>query len=360
MGWEDRPYYRDRDPSGENPLLRALNGSVPLFTAFGIRVRAHAWLIIYLVSILVFGVGYEGFTFQDRFTAIGITFGIVLLHEFGHCFAARWVGGEAHEILMHPFGGLAFPDPPRNWRAVFITVAGGPLVNVAICALCAVVLLLKVHWLPWNPFVFSPIPAHPYWDLSKVWQWIVYYSAWVYSVSYMILAFNLLPIYPLDGGQMVQAIMWPRVGYYRSMIISTTTGMVGSVAGALVAIVFHNLNLCILAMLGFLNCFNMRRQILAAGPYAFSDEDSPVDYGASLRMTVTSAKREHRAAQKSAARAKKRAEEEAMELAKIDEILAKVSAHGMNSLTWQEKRALKNATEHQRQRDLKAGGSRRG
>jgi Zn-dependent protease len=357
MGWEDRPYYRDRDSSGGNPLMWVLTGSVPLFTAFGIRVRAHASLVIYVILILLAGFGYAGFTLQDRVTAASIIFLIVLLHEFGHCFAARWVGGEAHDILMHPLGGLAFPDPPRNWKAVFITVAGGPAVNVLICLVCGAVLWLKVGWVPWNPFRFSPPLGH---SITPAWWNVLFYTWWIYQVSYQLLIFNLLPIYPLDGGQMVQALLWPRVGYYKSMIIACSTGMVGAVLGGMIAIAFGNIGLGILAVFGFLTCLNMRRQVMAAGPYAFSEEDSPVDYGASLRTSVRAAKRQSRLSRWSAARAKKRVQEEADEQVKIDHILEKVSRHGMHSLTWLEKRTLRKATERQRQRDLETGRARRG
>src|SRR3954468_2776303 len=103
MGWEDRPYYRDRGGSGSlsNPLMWLLTGSVPLFTAFGIRVRAHASLLLMIVLVLLFGLG-QGFTWQDRVQSMSILFGIILLHEFGHCFAAPSVGGEANDILMWP------------------------------------------------------------------------------------------------------------------------------------------------------------------------------------------------------------------------------------------------------------------
>jgi len=47
----------------------------------------------------------------------GHPFGIVLLHEFGHCFASRWVGGERDEIMMTPLGGLALPKRrTARWR----------------------------------------------------------------------------------------------------------------------------------------------------------------------------------------------------------------------------------------------------
>jgi Zn-dependent protease len=334
-----------------------LTGSVPLFTAFAIRVRAHASLVVYVALILLFGFGYEGFTLQDRVTAASIVFLIVLLHEFGHCFAARWVGGEAHDILMHPLGDLAFPLPPRRPLPVFITVAGGPAVNVLICAVCGALLWWKIGWVPWNPFRFAPPEGH---FVTAAWWNVIWYAFWVYQVSYQLLIFNLLPIYPLDGGQMVQAILWPRVGYYRSMLFACTTGMIGSVVGGMIAIAFGNLFLAILATFGFLTCLNMRRQVMSAGPYAFSEEDNPVDYGASLRAGSREGRRQTRASRWSAARAKKRAAEEQAEQVKIDAILAKVSAHGMHTLTWLEKRTLKKATERQRQRDLETGRARHG
>src|SRR3954454_21362124 len=104
MAYQDRPYYRDQSGSA-TPLRWLLSGSVPLFTAFGIRVRAHASMFVYAVMILLLGLG-SGFSWQDRVQSVTLLFVIVLLHEFGHCFAARWVGGTANDIVMHPVGGL--------------------------------------------------------------------------------------------------------------------------------------------------------------------------------------------------------------------------------------------------------------
>src|SRR5690349_9296660 len=100
MAWQDRPYYRD-GPAANNPLMWLVSGSVRLFTLFGIRVRAHASLILVMLFVLLFGFGY-GSTVEIRVQSMTILFAIVLLHEFGHCFAARSVGGEADEIMMTP------------------------------------------------------------------------------------------------------------------------------------------------------------------------------------------------------------------------------------------------------------------
>ena len=59
-----------------------------------------------------------------------LLFGIILLHEFGHCFGARYVDGDAKEVLIWPLGGLAFVDVPHTPRALFIATAAGPAVNV--------------------------------------------------------------------------------------------------------------------------------------------------------------------------------------------------------------------------------------
>ena len=92
----------------------------------------------------------------------------------------------------------------------------------------------------------------------------------------------------------------------------------------------------------------MRRQLLAAGPYGL-EEDDGVDYSAAYDTGMPKRKR---ASKWSAGRAAKRAAAEREERQEIDKILAKVSAKGMNSLTWLERRALKKATEHQRAADV--------
>jgi Zn-dependent protease len=341
MAWQDRPYYRERPTSG-NPLMWLVTGSVPLFTVFGINVRAHASLVVTVVLVLLFGLG-EGFTLHDRVVSMVALFIIVLLHEFGHCFTARAVGGEANDILMTPLGGLAMAQAPRRPLPTFLTIAGGPAVNVVICAICGVILWSIFGWVPWNPF-----PRHP---IAGFYNWLSLwgYAYWIYEMSLMLLAFNLLPIFPLDGGQMLQSILWPWFGYYKSMMFSCITGMVAAVVGAMIALAFWNLWLAVLAIMGFLTCLNLRRQLLAAGPYEFDDG---VDYSAAYEPLTPKKKRASSWSLKRARnRAIKQERREQADQQRIDAILAKVSAHGMHSLTFFEKRALKQATERQRQSD---------
>lgn len=342
MGWQDRSYYRDSGRGAGNPFMWLLTGSVPLFTAFGIRVRAHATLLVAIVLVLLLGWGQGTSSWQDRVIGAMSLFLIVLLHEFGHCFAARSVGGSAEDIVMHPLGGLAMAQPPRRPWPTFVTVAGGPLVNVIICVIAGLLLFAFYHTLPWNPFV--PQSIHEYVSFASWGRWVW----WIYWTSWMLLAFNLLPIYPLDGGQMLQSILWPKFGYYRSMMFAAVTGIIAAIIAGMIAIATLHISLAILAGLGVFYCVRQRRMLLAEGPYGFSDE---TDYSASTFNHHDDPPKHRKLNKRRFKRAQKREAEERDEQDRVDQILAKVSAHGMNSLTFWEKRSLKKATERQRKRE---------
>ena len=150
MSWRDREYNQSRyGGGGANSLLSIFFGSVPIGTLFGIRIRIHA-MFFWFVGFLIISGPIE-FQLRWRLISAAALFVIVLLHEFGHCFAARAVGGHAEEILMAPWGGLAFAQPPRRWGATFITVIGGPMVNVVICVITAGILYASARVLPRPP-----------------------------------------------------------------------------------------------------------------------------------------------------------------------------------------------------------------
>ena len=182
----------------------------------------------------------QGFELSDRLITMGALFLIILLHEFGHCFAARSVGGSAEEIIMTPLGGLAMAHAPRNPWGTFVTVAGGPLVNVAIYAISPA---FSISWVG-SDAPYNPLRLLPPFGLGEfaIWVW------WFYATSYAILMFNLLPIFPLDGGQLMQSILWPRMGYYRSMLFSCNVGFVGSIVLGIMGLVSNNLLLVFIAI----------------------------------------------------------------------------------------------------------------
>jgi Zn-dependent protease len=330
-------------------------------------VRAHASLLVIIVLVLLFGLG-QGSNVPARVQSMSVLFLVILLHEFGHCFAARWVGGTAEEIIMSPLGGLAMAMAPRRPWPTFVTVAGGPMVNVVLCLLCGIGLYFTAGFWPLGPWQFGDVD--PYIWRQPGWLQASSYLFYLYVVSYGLLLFNLLPVFPLDGGQLLQSILWKPLGYYRSMMIALNVGLVGSVLMVMTGIAtfgaaFGGMLLIFIGMSCFVNCLQLRQMMRAEGQWAFQEEDSTApDYSASLfgggGGSSVRTKRQSKFSKWSAARARKRVAEEQAEQARIDQILAKVSAHGMHSLTWLEKRTLHKATERQRQRDLETGRARRG
>jgi Zn-dependent protease len=193
-----------------------LRGALPLFRIAGIQVYLHfSWFIV---------AWFEINSGKNRYQApvwaaaeyIGL-FAIVLLHEFGHAFACRSTGGRAERIVLWPLGGLAFVDPPLRPSAVLWSIAAGPLVNVALYPLLYFVAFAtgRHGWM-----VVSP-------DLHRL---IV--SLW--WTNLVLLLFNLLPFYPLDGGQIVRALLWFKLGPIRSLSVAAILGIFGAAAfGAL-------------------------------------------------------------------------------------------------------------------------------
>src|SRR5262245_45575733 len=137
-----------------------LSWSFPIGRFFGISVRIHLLFLFFMVGM----VG-RGALAQPRSYALDalyiqlILFLSVLLHEFGHCFAARRVDGDASEILLWPLGGLAYVDVPNTARANLVTVLGGPAVNLVLCLITTAILAAYGFVPPINPISWDPIWA---------------------------------------------------------------------------------------------------------------------------------------------------------------------------------------------------------
>ncbi len=144
-------------------------------------------------------------------------FGIILLHEFGHVMACRQVGGAADRVVLWPLGGLAFVAPPPRPGATFWTTVGGPLVNVLLVPL--LYLLNVCTNLP---------PGHELLaDLHRLTRELALFNGFV-------LVFNLLPIFPLDGGRLLYAALWRVVGRVAGLTLASLIGMLaGAGLGAL-------------------------------------------------------------------------------------------------------------------------------
>lgn len=310
--------------------------AIPLYTAFGIRVRIHILLIIFAAIKLMNPIvpGSVGFMYAAYFLLSGFIF--VLLHEYGHSLSCRYVGGESDDIILWPLGGLAMCRPPHDWKNSFITTICGPLVNVALAIIFAGVLLsLGAGWgtIFFHPLQPSGVIASQRWfnEDAAHWKVMLFFA---YQSNVMLAAFNLLvPMFPMDCGRIVQELLWAKVGYRRSMAIATTLGLVVAVClGAFAALTGQNA-LFSIAVFGGMTCYMQKMHLKVMG------DDEP--WAESLRADTAQDQRKY-------AQALKQQQREQAKQVEVDRILAKIASTGMDSLSRAEKATLKEATERKR------------
>jgi len=184
-------------------------GSLHLFRLAGVDLYLHwSWFVVAMYEISSRRGSYGSLTFNAlEYLAL---FAIVLLHEMGHALACRSVGGRADEIVLWPLGGVAYVAPPMRPGATLWSIAAGPLVNVGLVFVFVGVRVLS-GTLPW-----PENPSDAVWFLHILW-----------IVNLGLLIFNLLPIYPLDGGQIVRALLWFAIGRAQSLLVASIIGFAG-------------------------------------------------------------------------------------------------------------------------------------
>lgn len=209
-------------------------GSFELFRAFGIRVFLH-WTWFLLAAFLVLR-DAEYARWQYKVFELVALFGIVVLHEFGHALACRSVGGRAYEIVLNPLGGYALVAPPMRPGAELWSIAAGPLVNVVLAP------VIGIAW-----YAASEVDGAPR-DLVLFFKNLTFMNA-------ALAIFNLLPIFPLDGGRILRALLWFFVGPATSLTIAAWVGIAGCCALLALALVTGNWILGLIAAFGLFACW---------------------------------------------------------------------------------------------------------
>jgi Zn-dependent protease len=192
--------------------MRSGQGSIRLFHFSGIDVFLHwSWFLVAVFEIQSRAGKYSSVTWNVlEYLAL---FLIVMLHEFGHALACRQVGGNANRIVLWPLGGVAYVDPPPRPGATLWSIAAGPLVNVVLAPILYVLVTYgrSAGWSQSLPDIYKLVSTILYIDVG-------------------LLIFNILPVYPLDGGQILRSLLWFVLGRARSLMAAAVIGFLG-VAG---------------------------------------------------------------------------------------------------------------------------------
>ena len=293
---------------------------------WGIEVRLH-WIFLLWAAFELLGRERDGGA-AATFEYLGFLFLSVLLHEFGHCFAARRVGGSADSVLLWPLGGLAQVTIPDRPREQLLVAAGGPLVNLTLWMLL----------LPWALATGGKFGS------VFLGYWVSDPLSLAAAVNFDLLIFNLIPAMPLDGGNIFKALISRRRGEVRATRWVITSSKICAVAMAIYWLSSdgHTGLLLGIALMIWFNASWLARQLKESGYEGYESWRGEKPGGIKKWWQG----REDRARYK---RAEKEAEREARERKRVDDLLEKVSREGVGSLTSAEKKFLDEASRRFRQ-----------
>jgi Zn-dependent protease len=204
----------------------------------GIDIRIHwtFWILVlfYLVSVSRTGGVSEGIAAVAFIFSI---FACVLLHELGHAVAASWYGIPTRDITLLPIGGVARLErlPEKPVQELVVALAG-PAVNVIIAVLLIIPVSLQV---------LSAMAA-PVFDLGTS------FFAQLMVVNVILVLFNLLPAFPMDGGRVVRSLLAMRWGHLRATQIAARLGRWMAVGFGIWALLSGNILLLVLAVFVFI------------------------------------------------------------------------------------------------------------
>ena len=205
--------------------------SVSLGRWWNVQVRLHLFFLLFGVfTLYVSSIPYLG---QPNWLGVSCVLTLlvsVMLHEVGHVAVARRLGGLADEVVIGPLGGLSQARVPYEPHSELVALMAGPLVNVGICLVTAICLMfypgINLIGLLHPLFPAQITAGTPLLVALKLTFWI----------NWLLLLFNLLPVYPFDGGAALRAVLtflWPELDTQQSL---TTVARLGKVLAALLLV----------------------------------------------------------------------------------------------------------------------------
>ncbi|MBA4138830.1 MAG: hypothetical protein C0518_16115 [Opitutus sp.] len=209
-----------------------LGWSINLFRIFGIQLAVHVSFLLLLAYFAITGwleAGVAGAGWS--LLLIILFFACVVLHELGHSLTARRYGVRVARILLLPIGGMAeFDRIPRRPSAELLITVAGPAVNFVLAAV-----LLPIVWTDlWSE---QALPEHGLENLLLN-----------LAVANGVMGlFNLLPVFPMDGGRIFRALLATKLNYLRATYWASIVGRILAAAlAALAAFYYGNYLLAVL------------------------------------------------------------------------------------------------------------------
>ena len=192
--------------------------SIPLGKWFGVPVALHFSWVLFIAIIALQNPNFA--------IVLSALFGIVLLHEVGHALAGMYYHHKTRSITIFPFGGVALMEMPEKSSQELVVALAGPAVNV----LFVPILWLICHFFPENGMLGQ-----------------------IYASNIVLLVFNMLPAFPMDGGRVFRALLAMSLkDYCKATIIAGMVGEFFCIGFVVLGVLIGNLMLAVIGFFIFL------------------------------------------------------------------------------------------------------------
>ncbi len=201
----------------------------------GIDVYVHATFLLLIGWVLFAAFAHHGNLGEalGEVAFVLLLFGIIVLHELGHALAARRYGIQTRDITLLPIGGLArLERMPTDPRQELVVALAGPAVNVVLAVGLFLVLaaISDVQELHGDELLSG--------DFLNRLMW----------VNVVLVAFNMLPAFPMDGGRVLRALLAMRMDYVQATQIAAGIGQAMAFLFGLLGLIGHNPFLVFIAL----------------------------------------------------------------------------------------------------------------
>lgn len=210
--------------------------SLKLGQVAGIGIFVH-WTFVLLIAYVVYLSAREGSDLAgilDGILFVLSAFGCIVLHELGHALMARRFGIQTRDITLLPIGGVARLErmPEKPVQELWVALAG-PAVNVAIAAVLFAVMAVRLA-LAWS------IGPDQYFDM---WNVFLHGDSLLFNltlINVILVVFNLVPAFPMDGGRVLRAVLALVMDYVRATQIAAGVGQTVAVLFAILGLFYFD------------------------------------------------------------------------------------------------------------------------
>jgi len=332
--------------------------SLPLGRWWGVAVYLHVFFVLSAVLALAFQL-----TDPDLLGAalmlVAVLFVSVTLHEIGHSLAALRVGGKVDAIVLGPVGGLISPRVPDEPEIHLFVALAGPLVHLMLAVLAAAILAGAGNTQLLG--LLNPIATPK--DLVEPGGTGIIAAKLALWLNWILMLLNLLPAYPFDGGPILRAMLWPALGRRTARVVTARVAMGVAFLICLAALVMmardlqtHMPTWIPLLTLGLFLFFSARQDLAVAAAPEWNEEPAgyqlssdgldllDVDWSSDDEDAGVLVEHQQRPAEQN------RRAQEAVEDARVDDILARLHDSSWDALSPEEIAILQRASQRYRRR----------